>query len=361
VNRLPDERDMDQVVRSWMREEDEHAADRNRQIGRIMGRADETHQRRGAWRFLPFGRGKRHVDRDDEELYAAGSGAVAMRRGVSSAMALAAVAALVLTAVAFLALIPRTMAPGAGVASPTPAATVHPDDEELMAAMAGVWSGARTSLDDVLAVYDEDAVHTALWHDRVDRVRGATEILERIRGSSPVDPTPWIRLPDPPGVLSTERRYMGASGNLGGIACVVSVRDGRIRRHDCILPIASTSPVPEWDTVPADTLEVRERMWESFVPGFGSGDRALIDATVSPSIVHHVAYLTRETLHSGRDHYMAVTGRGEPKELADPIPLPAPEGEHRWTDYNDIVGGTLCTFWARDEMLIRHDCIVPSS
>lgn len=361
MNRLPDERDMDQLVRGWMRLEDEYAADRSRQVGRIMGRVDETHQRRGAWRFLPFGRGKRHVDEDDEELYAASGGAVAMRRGVTSAMALAAVVAFVLTAVVFLALIPRTMAPGAGTASPTPSATMHPDDAELMAAMAGVWSGARASLDDVLAVYDENAVHTALWHDRVERFRGATEIHERIKVSSPVDPTAWIRLPDPPGVLSTERRYMSATGNLGGIVCFASVRDGRIRRHDCILPIATTDRVPAWGPTPAaDTLEVRESIWADFIPGWTEGDKELIDAAVSPDIVHYVAYASGESRHSGREEYMSVMGKRTPTELTDAVPLPAPAGEHRWTDYSDVAGGTLCTFWARDGMLVRHDCIVPT-
>lgn len=54
-------------------------------------------------------------------------------------------------------------------------------------------------------------------------------------------------------------------------------------------------------------------------------------------------------------------GPGVPEELADPIPLPAPEGQHRWTDYSNVGGGALCTFWALDEKLIRHDCIVPSA
>jgi hypothetical protein len=359
VNRLPEERDMDQVVRSWMRHDHEHAADRNRQVGRIMGRVDETHQRRGAWRFLPFGRGRRRVDEGDEDLYVAGGGVAGVRRGVSSALAVAAVAVLLVMGVAFLALIPRTTAPGAGGVSPIPSASVHPDDVELMSAMAGVWAGERTTLDDVLEVYAEDAVHTVVWQDKVDRVNGAVEIRQQIRYSSHVDPSGWTRLPDAFGAMPGERRYLGLTSNLGGIACVGLVRDERIVRHDCILPMASSDyATPDFLPPTEDTLEVRDALWKAFRPGFGNGDRELIDATVSPDIVHHVAYRNNETWHTGIDEYMRITGRGEPVELAEPIPLPAPEGQHRWTDFSGVAGGSLCTFWEQDGLLIRHDCIV---
>ena len=156
MNRLPDERDMDQVVHSWMRDDHEHAADRNRQVGRIMGRVDETHQRRGAWRFLPFGRGRRRVDEGDEDLYVAGGGAVGVRRGVSSALAVAAVAVLLVMGVAFLALIPRTTAPGAGGVSPIPSASSVPIPiadftTAVLPAPASVtprWSGASVRSDE---------------------------------------------------------------------------------------------------------------------------------------------------------------------------------------------------------------------
>ena len=42
MNRTPDERDMQQAVRSWMRDEEEHPTDRNRQTGRHHGRSDES-------------------------------------------------------------------------------------------------------------------------------------------------------------------------------------------------------------------------------------------------------------------------------------------------------------------------------
>jgi hypothetical protein len=43
------------------------------------------------------------------------------------------------------------------------------------------------------------------------------------------------------------------------------------------------------------------------------------------------------------------------------VDLPAPEGELFWADYNDMYAGTLCVFWARDDRITRHDCVVPGS
>ena len=54
------DRDMDTAVHSWLREDDEPTADRSRQIGRIMGRVDETQQHRGPWLSNPFARRRAH-------------------------------------------------------------------------------------------------------------------------------------------------------------------------------------------------------------------------------------------------------------------------------------------------------------
>lgn len=58
--------------------------------------------------------------------------------------------------------------------------------------------------------------------------------------------------------------------------------------------------------------------------------------------------------------YMSIMGYGQPQELTPPLPLPAPRGEHRWTDFSSVAGGSLCTFWERGGLLVRHDCIVPT-
>jgi hypothetical protein len=47
---------MNNALRSWLRTDDEPVADRDRQVGRIMGGVDETRQRRRLWPPNPFGR-----------------------------------------------------------------------------------------------------------------------------------------------------------------------------------------------------------------------------------------------------------------------------------------------------------------
>jgi len=358
MTRLPDERDMEQAVRSWMRDDDDHAADRNRRIGRIMGRIDETRQRRHRWQRLPFWHGRRRVDEADAELYATGPGVTAW-----SAMAGIAVLALVVTALAFL-LAPRAGQSPAPAASPSPSPTAQPTmdpaDAALFARFEDTWSGMQTSLADVREVYAEDAVHTALWQDTVDRVVGPQRIWQRIQSSSTVDPGVKLRLPD---AANGAHRYLGVSEDLDGIACVFWIQDDRITRHDCILPKASTSSTsPDFPPASPDTLELWETIEQDFVRGWATADRELIARVVSPEIVHHVALNNYDYTLRGIDLYVDVMGGDNPPEaLAPPVALPAPEGEARWTDFSDVGGGSLCTFWARDGLIVRHDCVVPTS
>ena len=357
MTRLPDDRDMEQAVRSWMRDEDEHPADRNRQVGRIMGRVDETRQRRGAWRLLPFWRTSR-PDETDDELHPAGREWLA-----PSFMALVAILALMVTSLAFLALRPSDVPP-APAASPSlsasPEPTMDPADEALFARFEGIFSGRRTSREDVLAVYAADAVHTALWHDKVERFAGHQQIWQRIQESANVDSGDLIRLPDVIlGSRAPARRYLGVTQNLGGIACVYWIQDERITRHDCILPDSTVGVMPEFPPASQDAREVIEAIKQDFVPGWADSDPELIARAVSPDIVHHVALDNHAYTLAGIHDYLSITG-GDVEEQAPPVALPAPEGETRWTDFSGLGGGTLCTFWARDGLIVRHDCIVPA-
>jgi hypothetical protein len=209
----------------------------------------------------------------------------------------------------------------------------------------------------VAEVYAEDAVHTALWQDSVERFEGQFEIWQRIQESRSVDSSDWVPLLD---AGTGEHRYLAVTANLNGIACVFWVRDTLITRHDCILsqPDSGVAGL-EFHAASPDTIDVWRGIQQDFMPGWATADLELIERTVSPEVVHHVAYDNHETTLTGITEYMSVMGYGEPLELAEPVPLPAPEGEHRWTDFSGVAGGTLCTFWERNSLIIRHDCIVP--
>ena len=131
MNRPSADRDMEQLVRSWLREDEGYPADRNRQIGRIMGRSDETRQRRGPWRFLPFWRRGTATDPHDDELLPARPDGIASvaagRTGVAPlAATVVAVLALVVLSLTFVRLDGQlAFGPGAS-ASPSPTPTPKP-------------------------------------------------------------------------------------------------------------------------------------------------------------------------------------------------------------------------------------------
>ncbi len=354
MNRRIDERDLEQTVRSWMRGDDEHPADRNRQVGRIMGRVDETHQRRGAWRLLPFGVGHPRTDQADDELYADGLGGVGIRLAVApAAMVVVTVALVVFLGAAFLAWTPRSVqGPGAA-----PAPTTHPEDIKLLAALADIWSGEPPSLDEVKEVYAADAMHTALWHDSVDRLVGPFAIWSRILVSEPVEGGPWTPIRD---AETGEHRYLGVTQKLGGIACVLWIADERITRHDCILPIATDEAIPEDWEVSESTLETWEALKQDVTDSWATVDREAIQRAFSTDIEHHVALDNHQYTLKGVELYDDNMGAMEIHEVAPALALPAPAGEARWTDYGSLAGGTLCVFQARDGLITRHDCIVPS-
>lgn len=350
----PDERDLEQAVRSWLRDEVDHPADRNRQVGRIMGRVDETRQRRAAWRLLPF---LPHGPTADDDLVRARAEAPA------PLMTAAAVIALIAVSLAFLAVqpSPQPIAPGESPeasASPRAAATIDPADQALAARFRGIWSEPEISLEEVREVYAEDAAHTLLWHDTVERFRGPRDIWQHIGDSATIDPGAWVRVPD--AYPSGEHRYLGVSADLEGIACLIWVRDARVTRHDCILPAATTETwPPEFVSASATALESRAELVPTLSGGWARADRELIEQVVSPDIRHHAAYPDRDYTTVGIDGYLSFMGFGEIAVLAPPVALAAPEGEARWAELDSVMGGSLCAFWVREDLVVRHDCVLP--
>jgi len=359
---MPDDREMDQAVHSWLTDEDERPADRNRQMGRIMGRVDETRQRRRLWPLNPFGRGAVHSATRTE-----GTGSATRRSSLSPVlMTLTAVVALVVTGLLYTALRPTdpALAPAAipaSTESPHPTMPLpDPADEDLFARMENLWANDAVDVSAVMEVYAPDAVHTTLWTDRVQRFTDSNAIANRMMISENLGaggPPERVRLPN---AADGEHRYLEVIDEVGGMPCVVWIEDDRITRHDCILPMSSSTGVLFTAGKPPAGID-RNELMDLFTLAW-RGDRAALEEGVSADIIHFVAWDNHAVKHQGIDEYWTVANNQDqpPVEtLADPIDLPAPEGELRWTNFSDVGRGTLCTLWARDGKIARQDCIVP--
>ncbi|MGD8485804.1 MAG: hypothetical protein PVG27_00455 [Chloroflexota bacterium] len=360
MSKPPDDRMMEQLVRGWLRDETDQPADRNRQIGRIMGRIDETRQRRGVWRLFPFWRGVSAVDDADDELAVARRGAVA-----PVAVAMVAVFALVITSLAYGLLRAPEPLPGTAAQPSASPLEIDPADAALFERMRGdLWKGVDSDLDLALELYAEDAVHTALWWDRSERFEGSEAISLRMLESNRVDPVEQdrVRLPDGyPGV----HRYFGYASGTG---CVFWIRDEQITRHDCILPMSlgTASPAePTWDPVGTSLAEVdpaaaaaRRALTAVLYEASAAGDVLTLGDVIAPDVLHHVQSESQEYTVEGFDDWVGVM-TGSPITTYADIDLPAPEGELRWANFSSVGGGSLCLFYAREGKVFRQDCVVP--
>lgn len=356
-----DGRDMDAAVRSWLREDDEPTAERGRQIGRIMGRVDETQQHRRPWLSNPFAPLRSHSTR--------GAAADDGRRGLApAAMTAVAVVALLATGLLFMTLrqpdsapLPAVVSTTAPSPSPTPV-PVDPVDEELFARLENLWGADAPMISEVMDLYAPDAIHTALWPGRVQRFADSNAIANQIMVAEKIPDGEFgdrVRAVDGPG---GEHRYLQVVPTLG-MPCAWWLKEGKVTRQDCILPMADTFGeqfIPGQPPNESSREELAATMTRAW-----SGDAEALTQGASPDIVHYVVFDDHAVLHTGIDEYSDVlspsNGMPPPTVLAPVIDLPAPEGELRWTDFNDIAGGTLCTFWAQGDKVIRHDCIVPAS
>jgi hypothetical protein len=280
-------------------------------------------------------------------------------------MTTVAVLALVVTGLAWLALGPREAAVVPAISpSPSPVGWLEPDpaDVAVLERLEDVWGVDAVDVSEVMDIYAPDARHTVLWTDGVDRIVGSEAIALRIMLSERIgagsNTRDWVRVPD---AARGQHRYMSLDAPLG-MACIWWIEDERITRHDCILPSASGESMPELVPPPASAAQERSAFLERFLAGW-RGDRAAWDEVVSPDVIHAVAWDNHAVTHPGRDELWSVARQGlpAPNEIAPAIDLPAPEGQRRFTDLSDVGDGTLCTFWTSDGLLIRMDCIVPTS
>jgi hypothetical protein len=354
---IRDDRSMNAAIRSWLTENREPALDRGRQIGRIMDRVDEVGQRRRRWWLDPFGRRAAHAaatGTDEAVDHARGRTGVLVPAGALAAVALVLVVAMSLVWAASRPLEQR-MVPASWA--------VNPADEALFEGFVKLWTGDATDLATTRQVYAEDAALRVLWLDHEEVISGSDAIWMHMRGSASADYTKvgLIPLPDH---FSGAHLYLLVPASpdataLAGAACVLWIEDERIERHDCIEPRSFENDAQPRLVAPDPSKSAeRKALADAFTAAIAAHDS--LEAFVSPEVAHHVLSTNQMYTLEGITEYRSVMSLGGPNAIAD-ADLPAPEGEIRWANFSDLGSGTLCVFRARDGLIIRHDCILPST
>ena len=333
-----DDRQLAGVLETWLRSDDGPGARRAERLRSVVDASTVAGQRHRWWPLVPVTRGAKPPATSER------SGWAPAWAGVTSLI----LVVVLVSAVLLVGNRPAAM-PGAGPG-------IDPADRALLDQLDQLWSG-QLSLEAVPDVYATDAVHTALWTDTADRFVGPAAIAERIAASVRVVPSgkDYIRLPDD---WAGRHRFLALAMPTLGVPCLMRIDDGQLDRHDCIMPMENYSRVQPMGP-PPDGVDQAEL--EALIGRAWNGDAAAFDQVVSPEIVHLVAY-EDGVVTSDVDEYRDVTGYpGGVESLAPSVRLPAPSGELRWADFSDVAGGTLCTFWARGDQIIRHDCVVPAN
>ncbi len=352
-----DDLDMSAIIRSWLTENREPVPDRGRQIGRIMDRVDEVDQRRRRWSLGPFGRRTAQDAAAGTEVAvvrAHGRTGVLVSVPVLAAMALVVLVAMSLVWVASRPLEQRMVPSGWAV---------DPADQALFEGYVALWEGDATDLATARRVYAQDAVQQVLWLDDEEVISGSDAIWRHMRGSGTVDytETRLIKLPEH---FSGAHRYLLVPGSpdatgLAGAACVLWIEDEQIARHDCIEPISiENDEQPDLVAPDPSTSAERKALADAFSAAIDAYDP--LGSLVSPDVAHHVLSANQMYTIEGFTDYRYVMSFGGPTAIAD-ADLPAPEGEIRWANFSTMGTGTLCVFWARDGLITRHDCIIPSA
>jgi hypothetical protein len=124
-----------------------------------------------------------------------------------------------------------------------------------------------------------------------------------------------------------------------------------------VLPAAVTeSPSP----MTAQMLE------DMSIEGWNFDDVALLEEVYAPDAVHTGVYFDGMEIVDGRAAVINTAMRPMTVTAIAPIvELEAPDGELHWADFTDLsmarlsVKGVVCVYWARDDQIVRHDCMLP--
>lgn len=240
----------------------------------------------------------------------------------------------------------------------TLAAAAATSVDELVAMSLRAWDDEPELL---YEVYAPGGVHSATFYDRTNQYAGPDEILRVAR--YPIAPEvvgPRIDIPAPDG----EWRWASFMTLAGGSACLFHAVDGRIVRHDCILPERTTDSRPAAAvTSDADTMAAIDEIVSRLDAAWATGATLeTVEAVYAPDAVHTARFLDRTRSYAGPDQIDLVAGTGGPIDQIDErVVFEAPEGELAWASVVDVAGGSVCLYRARDGMVVRHDCVLPIS
>jgi hypothetical protein len=234
----------------------------------------------------------------------------------------------------------------AGAATPT---TV----DELNELQLRAWSGETELLSEV---YAPEGVHTATFYDRTNEYVGPERIAGVAAFGGIESIGPRIDIPAAEG----EWRWAGFASLGGGTACLMRAVDGRIVRHDCLVPKAYAGGAPAGTLADAETSaaidEVYERLAGSWAPGTSVERLAEVYA---PDAVHTARYLDTTRTYTGPEEIRSVAGYGSIEQIGERVDFEAPEGELAWAEVSGVAGGSVCLFRAVDGMITHHDCVLP--
>lgn len=351
-----DDREMDALLRSWLADDAGPSPDRSGQVRQIMGRVDQVRQHRRLWRRIPFGR------RAATGTAGGAEASVAPTYGRTAVLIpVRALATVALVVAVTMSLVWAVSRPVEQRVMPTGWA-VDPADQALFERFVTLWAGEETDLATTQLVYADDAVHQVLWLDDEDVIAGSTAIWRRMGASTAVDfaDRKPIRLPDH---LSGAHRYLIVPSStdanpLTGAACVLWIEGSQIARHDCIRPVSIESDEQPTLLAPdAATSAEREDLADALTVALAEHEP--LGSLIAPDVAHHVLSTNQVYTLEGITEYRSVMSLGGTTTLMD-VDLPAPDGEVRWANFSQIGTGTLCVFWARDGLITRHDCVMPS-
>ena len=351
-----DDREMDAILRSWLVDDAGPSPDRRGQVRQIMGRVDQVRQRRRFWPLIPFGQRAEASAADGAEASVVPTHGHTSVLVPAGAMSVVVVAVLLSVSLLWVASRPveQQLVPAGW--------PVDPADRALFKGFVALWDGEDADLATLQGVYAEDAQLRLLWLDEEEVVSGQVAIRERIRELAPTrTERDLVRLEDH---FSGARRYLltpAASGStpLAASACVLWIEADKVRLHDCILPASSKSTEPlELDMPDASTSAQREALANALTVALAAHEP--LEALIAPDVAHHVLSTNQMYTLEGITEYRSVMSLGGTTTLID-VDLPAPDGEIRWANFSKLGSGTLCLFWAKDGLITRHDCIVPST